>query len=82
MLEELIPNVYDKVAEIENMWKKEGAYYSYPSLRNYVDHLAEDYELFKWLFEDERFQNYQPWHLPRPYYEAYEEFRMLFFDLD
>lgn len=82
LAQELIPNVRDKIEAIENKWKDEGWYNSYPALRGFVEYLAEDYDLFKWLFEEERFHNCQPWHLPQPYFEAYEEFLTFFFCID
>jgi hypothetical protein len=81
----LIPDFDVKKSQLEDQWRSGGWYYTYPSLRDYVDSLATDDDVenfFGWLFNDFRFNNCSIWSLPYNYRQAYDQFLDLFPDLD
>lgn len=81
----LIPNCSMKKEQLESQWRNNGWYYTYPSLRDYVESLAEGDDVenfFGWLFDDSSFNGTEAWNLPHNYREAYFQFLNLFPDLD
>ena len=70
---------------MENQWRSNGWYYTYPSVRNYVKSLAYGTDVqnfFGWLFNDHRFDNATVWTLPHNYKIALTQFFNLFYNLD
>ena len=81
----LIPDFGMKKTQLEEQWIRNGWYYTYPSVRDYVKSLAYDDDVnnfFGWLFNDYHFNNTSVWSLPSDYEMALEQFFNLFFDLD
>lgn len=77
----LIPNCLSKVDQLGEQWRRNGWYYEYPSLRDYVESLAVGYDVenfFGWLFDDPMFNNMKPWNLPQIYKTSYLQFLKLF----
>ena len=82
---ELIPNWSYKKMQLENQWRSNAWYFTYPSVRDYVESLAEGDDVenfFGWLFDNPMFNNSETWSLPQNYQEAYLQFLNLFPDLD
>lgn len=81
----LIPDVLYKKSKLEEQWRDNHWYYTYPSVRDYVKSLAygDDVNNFlSWLFSDARFNYATAWSLPLEYDIALKQFFNLFFDLD
>lgn len=77
----LIPNLGYKQNQLVEQWRNNGWYYTYPSVRDYVESLAEGDDVqnfFGWLFDDARFNNTSVWALPGNYEDAYHQFLGLF----
>lgn len=77
----LIPNFSYKKIQLENQWRSNGWYFTYPSVKDYVESLAESEDVenfFGWLFDDPKFNNTEAWNLPQNYREAYFQFINLF----
>ena len=81
----LIPNYSYKKMKMEDQWRSNGWYYTYPSLRDYVESLAEGDDVenfFGWLFDNPKFNGIEAWNLPHNYQEAYFQFLNLFPSID
>ena len=77
----LIPNYDYKQNQLFEQWKNNAWYFTYPSVRDYVESLAEGDDVqnfFGWLFDDARFNNTTIWSLPGKYEDAYQQFLNLF----
>lgn len=77
----LIPNFAYKQSQLVEQWRNNTWYYTYPSVRDYVESLAEGDDVenfFGWLFDDARFNNTTVWTLPGNYEDAYQQFLNLF----
>ena len=71
--------------KMEDQWRSNGWYYTYPSLRDYVESLAEGDDVenfFGWLFDNPKFNGIEAWNLPHNYQEAYFQFLNLFPSID
>ena len=77
----LIPNFAYKQSQLVEQWRNNNWYYTYPSVRDYVESLAEGDDVqnfFGWLFDDDRFNYTTVWTLPGNYEDAYQQFLNLF----
>ena len=77
----LNPNFGYKHHQLVEQWRNNGWYYTHPSVRDYVESLAEGDDVqnfFGWLFDDARFNNTTVWTLPGNYEDAYQQFLNLF----
>ena len=77
----LIPNFAYKQSQLVEQWRNNNWYYTYPSVRDYVESLAEGDDVqnfFGWLFDDARFNYTTVWTLPGNYEDAYQQFLNLF----
>ena len=80
----LIPDFEEKKYLLENQWRENGWYYSYPSVRDYVKSLAFDDDVpnfFGWLFNNDSLNEMSASSLPSSYKTALEDFFNLFWDL-
>ena len=78
-----IPNAFDKKYALENEWRNKGWYFTYSSVRDYVESLAstaEENDFYGWLFDDYRMRNCPYWSLTMEQKWAYNQFLELFPD--
>ncbi|MBR6631947.1 MAG: hypothetical protein IKK89_08405 [Alistipes sp.] len=86
LMNSLIPNAYGKKWQLESQWRDNGWYYTYPSVRDYVQSLAMDDgvvpSFFEWLFDDYKMRHSAYWSLTMEQRYAYEQFLKMFADPD